>query len=245
MNYYDPLRVLLVAPSRSGSTLLCHLLDSHPLVFCPREEPLLPDGGWRFVSQDKLMLLHCLLDMPGYGANVVKLTYRQLRDQGRLAHFLANLNVDKIIHLWRENVLDIALSAYKHTHFENPLERHSFEKRPAEPFAVNVAEVLREMQAYRDKVTMQQANLASSDLPVFSVTYEQIMGEDAPETFCWNDTRSTELCTFLGVDDYALVTYTRRINPLTRGQIITNWDELHTALEQERIPPYGITTRND
>jgi len=45
----NPVKFMIIAGVRSGGTLLAHSLDSHPLIFCARGEPMHARSEWGYV----------------------------------------------------------------------------------------------------------------------------------------------------------------------------------------------------
>ena len=71
---------VLIAHTRSGGCLLNHFLSSHPQLFWPRGEPLLPGAEWKraFPHASDVEILSCIMRAAHYKVGGCKVTYEQM-----------------------------------------------------------------------------------------------------------------------------------------------------------------------
>jgi hypothetical protein len=241
-NYFSPKPAALIATNRSGSTFLLHALDSHPQIGCERSEPLNPRGYWAALGGQEAMsragLLHFLWHRPGYQVTMFKLSYRHIRWIG--TDILKEAGT-RLIHLHRENVVRMGISALINTGVVNgelahPI--HTFVQVEPISIRVDVGPFIYNSLAHLKKVAAMKKRLGQLGLPMLSLTYEDLVGYEGAETNEVMAETATAICNHLGVDEMPLVSYTRRLNPQPLCQIVENWAELAAALSQTELSKF-------
>jgi hypothetical protein len=227
MDYYTPRKAVIIAPSRVGSIMLCNALDSHPQISCERTEPLNPKTSvYLREGLTPEQTLRIVLSRPGFQWNMCKVSYRQLAKIISL-QTLIDLGVEKVIHLWRENVLRVVVSAALNTsawNGERDHPTHAWETPEISRIELDPADVLSEARRYLVNVRARKAELASG-LPVLELDYKQICHDEWGQVYY-----SKEICQFLGVDYVKLYSTTKPINPYPLSKIVTNWAHVRAAI---------------
>jgi hypothetical protein len=231
MDYYTPRKAVVIAPSRVGSIMLCNALDSHPQISCERTEPLNPKTSvYLREGLTPEQTLRIVLSRPGFQWDMCKVSYRQLAKIISL-QTLIDLGVEKIIHLWRENVLRVVVSAALNTsawNGERDHPTHAWETPEISRIELDPAAVLSEARRYLVNVRARQAELATCGLPVLELTYEQIKPYPGSgvlrEYECINEWLDVDYATLGGV------MYTVPINPHPLSEIATNWAHVRAAI---------------
>ena len=232
----NPTKFMIIAGVRSGGTLLAHSLDSHPLIFCARGEPIHAKSEWRYVGITQT--LDVLTNMTGYIASGLKVQNDQL-NYSVIQTYLSE-NEIKIIRLTRENILHQAISAEinKLSREENlNVPQHSFDL--VEPFKV-ILEPRRLLQVCE---TLRVSNLTASlilrrlNLIPFALTYEQmthgaVMIQEIPYVL------TGKLCEFLNTGRAQLHNYLYRIHSLPYSETILNWEELKEEISNSEYGKY-------
>jgi hypothetical protein len=160
-----------------------------------------------------------------------KVSYRQLAKIVSL-QTLIDLGVEKIIHLWRENVLRVVVSAALNTsawNGERGHPTHAWETPEISRIELDPAAVLSEARRYLVNVRARQAELATCGLPVLELTYEQIF----PPTYLsgrLSERAHEKIRPFLDIWRIPLQTMTERVNPYPLSEIVTNWAHVRAAI---------------
>lgn len=226
---------VIVATSRGGGTFLSHCLDSHIDVGCERGEPLHPGYIWgRYMPMaDPNKIADLIWRRPGYMASGFKTTYRQFE---RLNKKILHRSGVKIIHLHRENVLRVALSAAINSSKKSVPSlaghpTHTYESVPAASIQLKPERFLAECDRYVQSVTDMLAGLASF-AHVLALTYNEITGGETVTTGQIPDGTAARITDFLEVEPAYLHASLVRVNPQPMSQIVTNWDELKQAIRK-------------
>jgi hypothetical protein len=210
MNYFDlPQPALVIAPSRSGATFLCHCLDSHFQIACERSEPFGELFYWHHLGINHRDLAIALWQRIGYRASMFKLSYRQLRNGYITTETIKEFN-PKIIHLHRLNIFEAIVSATLNTlvrdgKLDHPM--HTYEPVEQQSIKINCNTLLADIEGYAYRVTRMQQALDALD--TIEVTYEEITsdGMTLPEKV------AGRICDFLGVNnDMVMFSELTRLN---------------------------------
>ena len=224
-DYYQPQKAVVVAPSRSGGTWLCHCLDSHYQIGCERDEPLSPRRSFAKLNAYHGEIMNALWDRGGYRVTMFKVTYRQLGDTGPeiLQH-----NKVKVVHLYRRNGLRVLVSSLVNTAAVNgeidyPL--HSFEATEAQRVTVNAGALVTEIERYLDNIELVTRQLAG--LLVKELHYEQLIGRDGGMRL----DRQYELCKFFDIIPMPMRSDMVRLNPEPLNELIANYGDVEAVLK--------------
>lgn len=230
-DYYHPRKAIIIAGSRVGSMMLCNALDSHPQISCERAEPLNPTTS--IYLREGLTIeqtIRIVLSRPGFQWDMCKVSYRQLAKMVSL-ETLKGWGVEKIIHLWRENVLRVVVSAALNTSAwkgERDHPTHAWATPEISRIELDPANVLSEARRYILNVRAMQAQLAVCGLPVLELMYERIV--PSPHDIGQLDIGIRGLREFLEIEYAPFLTLTKPINPYPLSEIVTNWPVVKAAL---------------
>lgn len=231
----DPTKFMIIAGVRSGGTLLAHSLDSHPLIYCARGEPLHANSEWRSVGITDT--LNILTRLTGYLASGLKIQNDQLT-YGALQEYLITHKM-KYIRLTRENLVHQAIS------WEiNKLSRsgvlkvpqHSFTKVEPLKFELSAERIIEVCQTLEVSNNLVSLKIKEFNLEPLEITYEQlthgaVMIQEIPYEL------TGTLCNYLGVGRAPLRNFLYRINALPYSEFISNW---HEIIEKLNITEYGV-----
>jgi LPS sulfotransferase NodH len=240
---------MITCPARSGSTMLVHLLRSHPEI-CAHDEVFSPDkvkgitGTYLQKSKedpayiDRLsaqrfrdpinFLYRVILDpqekkMVGFKLKHDELVlpgYKILRDE-----IAGNKNI-RIIHLRRDNLLRRYLSHYVAMHVTHVTLAVGEQPVPELPPIR-----LEPSACEKDFETILAREKEFSGLfarhPGFSISYEEMVAGDADKL--------ARLLDFLGVSQRKLTTPTRKLGRDDLRTVITNFDELREYFSKTRF----------
>lgn len=229
MSWFAPTPLLVVFTPRGGSTFLAHCLDSHPDIGFTRGEPLHRDHLWRRVFPEATgeEILSLLLCEPGFRVAGCRVSYRQYRNLVGAA--VAGTVRPRIIHLYREDVVRVAISSWINTHRLRPT--HDYQ--PAgkmRPVEVDVKAFCQECGRYIRNVVAMEKELTDLGLPLLTLTYAQIVGGEGQQARYVSPAVADEICDFLGVQLLPLYTDLQRINPEPMRKLVANWPDLQAAL---------------
>src|SRR6266478_3206318 len=231
---------MITCPARTGSTMLVHLLRSHPdicshdevfstgtlggitgtYLIKRREEPDFAERMAAIRDRDPIKFLYkIVLDLQGKKAVCFKLKhdelilpkYKALRDE------IVNDRDFRIIHLRRENLLRRYLShhiANYVTHVTLAFNGEAIPEVP--PVTLNPHECEKDFETIRSR----EAEFAElfAQHPSFSISYEEMVAGDAKKI--------GGLLDFMGVSPRVLTTTTRRLGCDDLRQAIANFEEL-------------------
>lgn len=238
-DYASPSPGALIATNRSGGTFLLNALDSHPQIGCERSEPLNPHGHWASLSLawevGRKDLLRFLWRRPGYQVSMFKLSYRHVQWVG--VDILKEMGA-RLIHLHRENVLRMGVSALINTavvngKIDHPI--HTFTSVAPVSIRVTPGPFIYSSIAHLKKVEDMKARLKRLELPILFLTYEDLVGYEGSEPDEVMGKTAEAICKHLSVESMPLVSYTRRVNPQPLGVIVENWAELAAELAKTEL----------
>ena len=227
MTWFTPRRFLMVFTQRGGSTFLSHCLDSRPDIGAERGEPLHERYIWHQTLQDvpPHALLELILNRPGYKATVARVNYRHYHNINTA--YLKGL--DGIIHLHRENVVRIIISAIINS--RGLRTTHTYERLSAQQVYIEPKLLLAECDRYVGNVRAMIANLPKLEVPILWLTYDQIVGGEGQEADGVPWGVDIDICKFLGVGPRPLLCYLKRTNPEHPSALVSNWREVKDALK--------------
>lgn len=214
-------RFLIFSQSRSGSTLLVDLLNSHPKVHCDKEIYLQPVP---FPSLYR-KALERRSNKPVYGfkTHIHQLYYKLGVTDPAL--FLAELHRDgyRFLFLRRENLVRQVMSdqlrqAGGQTHYRKGEKDVELARLVVDP-----AEILEKLQQRHDFWIEAETLLA--DLPHHTVYYERDLSDPAD-----HQRTMDAVFGFLGLEPVSVETELVRINTRPLRDSIENYDELAAAL---------------
>lgn len=227
-SYYENTRFLIIAPTRSGGTLLSHALDSHHDIYCHRGEAMHKrDPIWRICGTPFLALDTCL-KMPGYEITGAKITYQQYTRIGM--ETVTALKIDKIIHLYRENALErIVSECVRQADKDNGLYTHTRESRDLQSVYLHPETTVNEMKQYISDVFRHKKHLKSLSNSLGSKAYYEITYEQLSMYHNVIDRDlGFEIQKFLSVSNWQMLKYSIvKRNPYPLEDIISNYDELY------------------
>lgn len=226
-SYYEQTRFLIIAPKRSGGTLLSHALDSHMDIFCHRGEPIHRLDPIRQIADSPFEAIDTCLKMMGYEASGCKLTYEDVKRIGleSIRHF----KVNRIIHLWRENPLKRIVSEQVRLQDKKQgLRTHTRESRPLETITLDPQKTVSEIGKYWADVNMYRRILKSQTVGTGKAYMEIIYEQIAYYHNIIERDLGFALQDFLGTSTKQMLKYSIvKRNPFPLRDIIENYDELY------------------
>ena len=230
----NPVKFMIVAGVRSGGTLLAHSLDSHPLIFCARGEPMHARSEWGYVGITQT--LDILTNLTGYMASGLKIQNDQIT-YGTIQEYLRTHEL-KYIRLTRENLVHQAISweinkLSRSGSLEIP--QHSFTKVEPLKFELSAERIIQGCQILEISDILVSLKLKELNIEPLEITYEQIthgavMIQEIPYEL------TGTLCSHLGVGRAPLRNFLYRINALPYSETIINWNEI---MEKVAATEYG------
>jgi LPS sulfotransferase NodH len=238
----DPIRFVILAAPRTGSNMLCSMLNSHPLVLC-HHELFNPEGIHYALDQrtgeiDLGSPTERDRDPVGFLARVWRhsqgakaLGFKLNRDQNELAFaaVLSDAAVRKIILIRRNRVETFVseLIAAQTGQWE------SYATSDLRPYAQTIRVDVRELQCHiarnqRYYVTIRKA-LAANGQGYLEVAYEELAGR--------NEQR--RIFDYLGIPlgRTVLQAGTRKVNTRELRDLVANHTALATALSGSELEP--------
>ena len=234
-SYYEYKRFLIIAPKRSGGTLLSHALDSHIDIRCERGEPMHRLNPFMQLAGTPFQAVDTCLKMYGYEAVGCKLTYEDCQRIG--IQNIRQFKPHRIIHLWRDNpIRQIVSEAVRLQDKNNGLRTHTRDPRPLQCVTLDPSKTITKIGKYWADVNLFRRLLKSQTVSTgkayMEVTYEQI-------SFYSNIIERDlgfALQDFLGTSKKQMLKYTiAKRNPFPLRDIIENYDEVY---EHMRIHAY-------
>jgi len=230
----NPTKFMIIAGVRSGGTLLAHSLDSHPLIFCARGEPMHARSEWGYVGITQT--LDILTNLTGYMASGLKIQNDQIT-YGTIQEYLRTHEL-KYIRLTRENLVHQAISweinkLSRSGSLEIP--QHSFTKVEPSKFELSAERIVEVCQTLEVSNILVSLKLKELNLEPLEITYEQlthgaVMIQEIPYEL------TGTLCNHLGVGREPLRNFLYRINALPYSETIINWNEI---MEKVATTEYG------
>jgi LPS sulfotransferase NodH len=246
---------MITCPARSGSTMLVHLLRSHPEI-CAHDEVFSPDkvkgitGTYLQKSKedpgyiDRLsaqrfrdpirFLYQIILDPQGKKMVGFKLKHDELVLPGYeiLRDEIANNTNLRIIHLRRDNLLRRYLSHYIAMHVTHVTLAVGEQPVPElSPLRLEPAACEKDFETILDREKEFAALFARH--PGFSISYEEMVARDPDKL--------RGLLDFLGVSERELTTPTRKLGRDDLRVMITNFDELRKYFSKSRFARFFDT----
>ena len=226
MNYYDdPQPALIIAQSRSGSTFLCHCLDSHLQICCERGGPFDTHfNKWHTLGVSHRDLARVLWQRRGYQVSAFKITQRQFKN-GYVTLGTVREFQPKIIYLHRLNVLKALISSELATAFRDGKGNHpihSYKQQRQQSIKLDCSTLVNKIDDYlqRTETTIK----ALSEFDLLALNYEEITrnkrGLQKPI--------GLNICEFLNVPYKPMASETIKVNS---KPIITNLDKVTKTLK--------------
>ena len=217
----DRKRFLIFTQGRTGSTLLCSLLDSHPGIRCQLE-----------ILSDPVDDVPALLDRRSRGVHPLtygfKVKTQQLEGVQRLnaAAFLQIVDADgwQIIHQRRRNIFRIALSNIVLT-ARKTQQKGAWSRQAADyiaPIYIDPPDLLRGIEFRKNNDATESAALAG--LPFHSIDYDDLRTEAT------RPAAVNAVFQFLGLPDHDATTPFHKVTPPDWRDSVTNPDEIAAAL---------------
>jgi len=232
-----PRPFVILGSQRSGSTMLCYAVDSHPDVYCDRTEPTHRFHPLRRFGVTEADTVRLALTMHGYQAAGGKIMDNQLLLLPGIQEVLLEHRV-RVIRLTRNKVRQaisiLVGGAATAAHLHVP--KASFGRVPPHTVTLAPEAVVKQ---YRDFAYWQRwvdAWLEWSGLDALQLSYEQI-AEGQTEIDALPPEIADRICDFLGVVARPLEIQLRRINMQPLPELISNWDEVCTALRNIGVVP--------
>lgn len=224
-DYYQNRRGLLIADTRTGATMLSHLLDSHPQIFCTRGEVLHSKDATRRLSASPSDAIGHALSMTGYQVNIAKMTYQQWLEV--FDYKIDGLGIDFIIHLKRRNLLRAVLS--NEVRKKNKLTHtHSYKTPAREAIEVDAVGVMWQVLAREQLQSSIVRKIAELDIRTMTIHSEYLTRNlfKLADGFKLSEIACDKLCQVADVPLRMMTTNTEPINPHSIGELVEN----HQAL---------------
>lgn len=234
-----PRQAVIVANVRSGGTFLSHCLSNHEDVHCDRGDILHHRSIWRqCIPGDPALVLRCALNQAHYAVCACKLTYTQAFDKAVWPYLMETR--PKLIWLHRENHLRQAVSVILVKLMRKGLlDQPVHSMRETVPVRVQIApEVV--LQHVRN-IASQDANAAKRLGGLgehLELTYADVVGGEGNVATQLPTATTKRLCAFLGIPYQTLRCRLTRVNAQPLREMLTNWAEIETAVEDAGMGHY-------
>ncbi len=212
---------IVLACTRSGSQMFVSGLDSHPQIYCERQESLGRRHPLIKYSVPRTLAARLAMTQRGYKVSGCKVTASQLLDVPGVGGLFAELK-PKVIWLERKNKVRRAVSSALRGHPVDGTVR------------LDLNAVVDRYRVHAERERAALAWLDRSGLDRVDVTYEEILdGHDEVDFF--PRAVSNRLTDFLGVEHRRLEVSLRRFQGHSQPlhQLVENWDEVKDALTKE------------
>lgn len=230
---------IILTNYRTGGSWLSLCLDSHPLIFCARMEPLSVNSVWAALQVqgfDKVAILKSLFDHRLCRVAMLKIVYRQAGP--KVWKYLVARKA-KVVHLVRNNELRAACShmyfiRFRRGEIDKDRKLHNFDIKnipKPDPIKLDPHEVLQmcRARAKQRKKTLKQ--LEKHGLPMVRVVYEELTNDGEAEEV--PEKTAQVLCRFLRVPHFPLrAPFMRRVNPFPLKNLIRNWMEFKNVIQE-------------
>ena len=234
---------VVLSTQRSGSTWVVDMLTSHPRVVAYSE--LFMHGGegkpkwgqeqdlpyWQTYSRDKRRLTkpywlwHYLgeayRERPGIDAVGFKLMYSQLSRISRPLMPALWMKRVRIIHLTRENALDVVLSKEAGAARQGRLHAREGDQVEQVRVRLETDDLMRRMTLHERAVAGARVRFKRVGLPYREVVYEDLAADESG---------FAELFEFLGVEPAPVTSSLQKLNPSAHEELIENYGEVRDAL---------------
>lgn len=226
---------LILFTPRAGSAFLAYSLDNHPQIGCEHGEPLNETlEPWHHYAPKVpcLSWLRIMLNRSGYDVCACRVNYRIWR---RLtdAHTEVWQEPDKIIHLWRENVVRVLVSSIINTRGirqDENYEIHVTEHMPIAQVRIAPDGFIDQCDKYLRQVDEMREAIDKGGTDTHWLTYARLVGGEGREASQIPQHTADELCDFLGVERQTLGCRLKRTNPEPLSAIVENWEELRAVI---------------
>jgi len=232
---------ILIAHTRSGGTFLAHCLSTHPDIFCPRGEPLLPAHSWRQSLPRHVpssAILGCILHAFHYEVGMCRITYIQTNTD--VCDYLRSVEA-MVILLERQNLLRCAVSQEimnmtTKGEIEYPL--HSVQTVEPPGVTLRPLAVLERCRWQAEWHTKMHKISSDLKLRVLCLTYADVVGGEMVNAERLPLATTERITSFLGVKQYPMSSPLRAISPRPLRDIVTNWDELKAIIQESEFKSY-------
>ena len=232
---------ILIAHTRSGGTFLAHCLSTHPDIFCPRGEPLLPSHSWRQSLPRHVpssAILGCILHAFHYEVGMCRITYVQANTE--VCDYLRSVEA-KVILLERQNLLRCAVSQTlmnmtSRGEIEYPL--HSVQTVALPGVTLRPLAVLERCRWQAEWQANMRKTSRSLKLRVLRLTYVDIVGGEMVNADRLPLATTERITSFLGVEQYPMLSPLRAVSPRLLRDIVANWDELKAVIQKSEFAHY-------
>jgi LPS sulfotransferase NodH len=246
----SPTRFVIVATQRTGSTWLADTLDAHPAVAAYEELFLPPEGHRRTWGRADMEFFYAYYERhsthhtavsrafwslryleelysprPDTEAIGIKLMYGQLKANPWLLAYLPLRRV-RVVHLVRENLLDIVLSQRA---AEARSQYHALESDPVDRSAVTLQTdtLVARLESLERSVSRTRRLLKAVPTPCLEISYEELATRHEA---------IDRVLRFLGVSVRGeLVSKFRKLNTEGKRALIANFPEVEKALAGTRF----------
>jgi len=225
---------ILIAHTRSGGTFLAHCLSTHPDIFCPRGEPLLPSHSWRQSLPHHVpssAILGCILHAFHYEVGMCRITYVQTSLE--VFDYLRSVEA-KVILLERKNLLRCAVSQTimnMVSRGEIEYSLHSTQTVEIPGVTLRPPAVLERCRWQAEWQTKIHKSMRDLKLRVLHLTYADVVGGEMVNADRLPLATTERITSFLGVEQYPMSSPLRAVAPRPLCKIVANWDELKAAIQ--------------
>jgi riboflavin biosynthesis pyrimidine reductase/LPS sulfotransferase NodH len=236
----NPVRFVIVAAPRTGSNMLCTMLNGHPEILCHHE--LFNPGGIHYAldHRDGQFDLGSMAERDRYpveflrrvfghscGRNAVGFKVNRGQNEIAFHDVLTDVNFRKII-LRRRNRLKAFVSELiaEQTGQWESYEFSDF-SRPSPAVEIDANKLREYLSATDDYYEGIESLLRSTDQQVLQVTYEDLRSAREQQ----------RILSFLGVSTSgaALIPVTRKRNQADLRSLVSNFDQLRSGLKNEEL----------
>ena len=231
---------ILIAHTRSGGTFLAHCLSTHPDIFCPRGEPLLPSHSWRkaLPHVSSTAILGCILHAFNYEVGMCRITYVQTNVE--VFDYLRSVEA-LVILLERENLLRCAVSQTimnmtSRGEIEYPLHTEHTTEIPG--VTLHPLVVLERCRWQAEWQKRMHVDTRASKLRTLRLTYAEIVGGEMVNAERLTLQSTERICSFLRVVQYPMTSSLRAVAPRPLSSIVANWDELKAVICDSEFARY-------
>lgn len=235
---------ILIAHTRSGGTFLAHCLGSHPDIFCPRGEPLIT---WQehLPDADPVEIIAAALHAYHYKVSMCRVT--DIQTSVAIYDYLREVDA-KIIVLERENLLRCAVSqTLMNMVNRGEIERaiHTTKTAKVKPVEVQPIAVLERCRWQKEWQERTRRDVEETGLGYLYLTYEDIVGGEKVSAERVPLATTEKICSFLGVEQYPLVSHLRAVSPYDLEDIVSNWTCLQAVIEDSEFAEWIPTTEEE
>lgn len=225
-------KFIIFSQSRSGSTLLKELIDSHPKILCEDEIFNLDEGYvessfflevWKKMPYPFIYYRRFLSLKQFYGFTLFNYHFSKI---GRAIRLLNSMGW-KIIYLERKDIITQTLSvivATKTDHWHN----YGDSSEKTESFSIPVERFLKEIKK-RLRWHKREADIVQA-IPHFTVCYEHHLQNKSD----WQNSLN-QVFQYLGAEEAPVQSNLKKMYPKPYSELIENYEELINALKKSEI----------